>query len=161
MRDLIRKVLKEYINPVLVYEIKIGNKLLNERDEFVRVLDIDGEETVLFKNTHSQENIGTTGKFARVDPKFVDLAIKTIQYDFVRLAKLVKKKCGTKPNCKIIVIDKPNGFDYQCWLVTKRNGNLGVVINTSIYHPSRLLNRDNAPTIVVEMDGDIVLRNFN
>jgi hypothetical protein len=160
MRDLIKKVLKEFIQPILVYEIKIGNKLLNERDEFIRVLDKNGIETVLFKNTHSQENIGTFSKFARVDPKYIDISIKTIQDDFVKLAKRVKSGCSNNKGCKIIVIDKPNGFDYQCWLVSKKNGNLGVVINTSIYHPSRLLNRDNSPTIVVEMNGDLILRNF-
>ena len=160
MRDLIKKVLREFIQPILVYEIKIGNKLLNERDEFIRVLDKNGIETVLFKNTHSQENIGTFSKFARVDPKYIDISIKTIQDDFVKLAKRVKSGCDNNEGCKIIVIDKPNGFDYQCWLVSKKNGNLGVVINTSIYHPSRLLNRDNSPTIVVEMNGDLILRNF-
>jgi len=160
MRDLIRKVLREFTEPILVYEIKIGNKLLNERDEFVRVLDKNGMETVLFKNTHSQENIGTFSKFARVDPKYIDMSIKTIEDDFVKLAKRVKNSCGNNKECNIIVIDKPNGFDYHCWLVSKKNGNLGVVINTSIYHPSRLLNRNNSPTIIIEMDDNLTLRNF-
>lgn len=160
MRDLIRKILKEYHHPVLVYEIKLGNELLNERDYFIRVLDTSGIDTVLFKNDHSQDNIGTDSKFSRVDPDLIDIAIKSIQDDLVRLSKIVKKKCGTNPKCKIIVIDKPSGFDYQCWLMTKTNGNLAIIINTSIYHPSRLLNKEKSPTIVVEMNGDLILRYF-
>lgn len=160
MRKLIRKILREYHQPILVYEIKIGNELLNERDYFIRVLDTSDIETVLFKNDHSQENVGIDNKFARVDPKLIDTAIRNIEDDFVRIIKEVKKKCGTNDGCRIVVVDKPSGFDYQCWLVTKKNGNLGVVINTSIYHPSRLLNKEKAPTLIIEMNGDYVFKNF-
>lgn len=159
MRELIKNILKEYVNPILVYEIVLGKNLINERDEFIRVLDKNDKDLVLFKNKHSQINVGDS-TFSRVDPKFIDDSIRTIQSDFIKLVKRVSENCVTNENCKIIVIDKINGFDYQCWIVTKKNGNIGVVINTSIHHPKRLFNSDNGPTIIIETNGQLILKNF-
>jgi hypothetical protein len=159
MRDLIRKTLREYHQPVLVYEIKLGNKLLNERDEFVRVLYRNGDDILLYKNTHSLTGVNTKSNYARVSIEEIDESIRNVETEFIDFIKERIMDCD-KDNCGINVIDFGGGFDYQCWLDKKSNGNIGVIINTSIYHPKKLYNSDKSPTMVISQSGSVKYRYF-
>jgi hypothetical protein len=152
MRDLIRKTLREYHHPVLVYEIVISNSLLEQ--DYVRTL---GDKNIkLLKNTHAQENIGD-GKFSRVDPDMIDDSIKEIQDELIFLSKKIVDNCSGKL-CSIVVVDNPNGFDYHVWLMKNKKNNINVIINTSIHHPNHLFNNHKAPMLIVQMDGSIDTR---
>jgi hypothetical protein len=159
MRDLIRKVLREFHQPILVYEIKLGNKLLNERDEFVRVLHRNGDDILLYKNTHSLTGVDTKSNYARVSIEEINESIRNVESEFIEFIKERVLDCGSK-SCGINFIDFGGGFDYQCWLDKRPNGNIRVIINTSIYHPKKLFNSDNSPTMVISQSGSISYRYF-
>ena len=144
MRDLIRKTLREFNNPILVYEIVVSKNLLEQ--DYVRSLDDKNVE--LFKNSHSQENIGNN-KFSRVDPDLIDDSIMEIQDELIILSKKIVDNCSGKL-CSIVVVDHPNGFDYQVWLRKNKKNNINIIINTSIYHK--------VPMLVIKMDGNIGTR---
>lgn len=157
MRKLIQQILKEYTNPVLVYEIVISQTLLE--DDFMRYLEKSDKNVILFKNEHSEETVGIPSKFARVDPKIIDDSIKDIQNDIIELSKKVIENCKGK-KCSIMVIDYMGGFDYHMWLRKNKAGNIMVIINTSIYHPKHLFNSENSPTIIVDKYGNISYTNL-
>ena len=148
MRDLIRKTLREYYHPVLIYEIVISNSLLEQ--DYVRTLD---KNIKLLKNTHSQESIGNS-KFSRVDPEMIDDSIMEIQDELIILSKKIVDNCSGKL-CSIVVVDNPNGFDYHVWLIKNKKNNINVIINTSIHHPNHLFNSLKAPMLIVKMDGSL------
>jgi hypothetical protein len=148
MRDLIRKTLREYHHPILVYEIVISNSLLEQ--DYVRNLD---KNIKLLKNTHSQESVGNS-KFSRVDPDMIDDSINEIQDELIMLSKKIIDNCSGK-FCSIVVVDNPNGFDYHVWLAKNNKNNINVIINTSIHHPKHLFNSNKAPMLIVQMDGTI------
>lgn len=152
MRDLIRKTLREFNNPILVYEIVVSKNLLEQ--DYVRSLDDKNVE--LFKNSHSQENIGNN-KFSRVDPDLIDDSIMEIQDELIILSKKIVDNCSGKL-CSIVVVDHPNGFDYQVWLRKNKKNNINIIINTSIYHPNHLFNSLKVPMLVIKMDGNIGTR---
>lgn len=147
MRDLIKKVLKEYINPVLVYEIVVNTNLLEQ--DFIRSLV--PKEIRLLKNYHSQEGVGFS-KFSRVEPEDIDNSISDIEDEIIFWSKKIANNCSGK-NCSIIVVDKPNGFDYHVWLRKKKNENIDIIINTSIHHPNHLFNPTKSPMLIINMDG--------
>ena len=149
MKDLIRKILNEYITPILAYEIVISKNLLEQ--DYVRTL---GDKNIkLLKNTHSQENIGNN-KFSRVDPEMIDDSIMEIQDELIILSKKIVDNCFGKL-CSIVVVDNPNGFDYHVWLSKNKKNNINVIINTSIHHPNHLFNSLKAPMLIVKMDGSL------
>ena len=152
MRDLIRKTLREFNNPILVYEIVVSKNLLEQ--DYVRSLDDKNVE--LFKNSHSQENIGNN-KFSRVDPDLIDDSIMEIQDELIILSKKIVDNCSGKL-CSIVVVDHPNGFDYQVWLRKNKKNNINIIINTSIYHPNHLFNSLKVHMLVIKMDGNIGTR---
>ena len=152
MRDLIRKTLREFNNPILVYEIVVSKNLLEQ--DYVRSLDDKNVE--LFKNSHSQENIGNN-KFSRVDPDLIYDSIMEIQDELIILSKKIVDNCSGKL-CSIVVVDHPNGFDYQVWLRKNKKNNINIIINTSIYHPNHLFNSLKVPMLVIKMDGNIGTR---
>ena len=94
MRDLIKKVLKEYINPVLVYEIVVNTNLLEQ--DFIRSLV--PKEIRLLKNYHSQEGVGFS-KFSRVEPEDIDNSISDIEDEII----FWSKKSQTTAVVKIVV----------------------------------------------------------
>jgi len=159
MRNLIKKVLREFHQPVLVYEIKIGNKVLNERDEFIRVLHRNGEDILLYKNTHSTVGLGLKSNYSRVSIEEIDESIRNVESEFIEFIKERVLNCNSD-SCAIIVIDFEGGFDYQCWLDKRPNGNIRVIINTSIYHPKKIFNSDKTPTMVVSRSGSVSYRYF-
>jgi hypothetical protein len=152
MRNLIKKVLREFNQPVLVYEIVL-KKSLQEQD-FIR--QIGNTNVSLFKNKHSQRNIGTSS-FSRVDPKFIESSVYENENDIVDLAKHIITYCEGK-GCSIIVVDEPNGFDYHVWLEETLLGNIRMIINTSIYHPKHIYNSEKNPMLIITMRGDIKTR---
>jgi len=155
MRDLIRKVLKEYTNPVLVYEIKIKHNL-QEAEYFMRFIKKDPPEIVLMKNDHSMDSVGES-KFSRVDPDLINNSIMEFEDEIVSAVKRVLKICN-KDECAMIVRDKVNGFDYHMWLDKKTSESIYMTINTSIYHPSKLANKKKAPVFIIYQDGSVNLK---
>ena len=95
MRDLIRKTLREYHHPVLVYEIKLSQNL-QEADTFIRFIKKETPEIVLMKNDHSQDSIGDSG-FSRVDPDYINDSIQEIEPDIVSSAKKIVDTCFGNP----------------------------------------------------------------
>jgi hypothetical protein len=149
MRELIRKILNEYHTPLLMYEIIISKNLLEQ--DYVRSL---GDKNIkLFKNFHSQQNVGD-GKFSRVDPETINDSIMEIQDELIILSKKIVNNCSGKL-CSIVVVDNPNGFDYHVWLKKNNKNNISVIINTSIYHPNHLFNSLKAPMLIVNLDGSV------
>jgi|LakMenE01Jun11ns_1017448.scaffolds.fasta_scaffold9918883_2 hypothetical protein len=149
MKDIIKKVLREFKHPILVYEIVISTNLLEQ--DYIRTL---GDKKIkLLKNTHSQENIGI-GKFSRVDPNIIDDSIRDIENELIVLSKKIVNNCFGKL-CSIVVVDKPNGIDYHIWLIKTKKDNINLIINTSIHHPEHLYNSLKSPMLIIQMDGSI------
>ena len=161
MRELIRQILREYTEPkpVLVYEI-VTSDILNEQ-EFIRQLYKNDNSTInLYKNEHSQDSIGTSSSFQRVDPNEINDSIVELQSTIIKAAKRIMEVCRVR--CSINVIDNIAGIDYHMWLNKPRNSNnIKVIINTSIQHPHHLKFRVNeSPTIIVDNYGDVSTRNI-
>jgi len=153
MRNLIKKILEEYHNPVLVYEISFS-KTLNE-NELIRVDKNKDFNLRLLKNYHSEKSIGDTSSLQRVDIESIDSSIKEIQPEFIYFVKKVLKFCEGKDRCGFVVVDDPNGFDYHVWVRKGNDNEVNVVINTSIYHPRHLYNTKKDPVLYIDRFGDI------
>jgi hypothetical protein len=158
MRDLIRKTLREYHHPVLVYEIKLSQNL-QEGDTFIRFIKKETPEIVLMKNDHSQDSIGDSG-FSRVDPDYINDSIREIEPDIVSSAKKIVDDCTGK-KCGLIVRDDANGFDYHMWLSKKSGDSIYMIINTSIHHPHKLINKEKTPVLLVNSNGSTFLKIFS
>ena len=154
MRDLIRKVLREFTEPILVYEIKLKQNL-QEAEYFVRFIKKDQPEIVLMKNDHSMDGISNSG-FSRVDPDLIDDSIREFEDEIVTAVKKVLKICK-KGECSMIVRDKVNGFDYHMWLDKKTSESIYMTINTSIHHPNKLGNKKRSPVLIIYQDGGVNL----
>jgi len=154
MRDLIKKILKEYHHPVLVYEIKLKQNL-QEAEYFIRFVKKTPPEIVLMKNDHSMDGIGDSG-FSRVDPELIDNSIKEFEDEIINAVEKVLRICK-KGECAMIVRDRINGFDYQMWLDKKTSGSIYITINTSIHHPNKLGNKKKSPVFLIYRDGTVNL----
>ena len=161
MRDLIRKTLREYSHPVLVYELTISSNILDEK--FIRVLGGSSDKMELSTNYHSETAIGAKSKLQRVDIESIDSTISDFEEEFIFFTKEVVKFCDAtkRDNCGFIFIDDPNGFEFHVWLNFNRKDRVEVVINTSIYHPYHLPNRRNDPVLLVDRSGEIYLPKLN
>jgi hypothetical protein len=161
VRELIKNILKEYIEPkpILVCEIVIDNNL-NEQ-EFIRQLEKNNNNIInLYKNAHSMDSVGSSSSFQRVDPDEIIDSIMGIENTIIKSAKKILESCITR--CSINVIDNSIGIDYHMWLNKKTNSNnIQITINTSIHHPNHLKFRSNtSPTIVIDKFGDVFTRNI-
>ena len=130
MRDLIRKTLREYYQPVLVYELTISSNILDE--SFIRILGDESDKTDLLTNYHSEEAIGNRSKLQRVDINSIDRTINDFEEEFIYFAKDVISSCNEtkRDKCGFIFIDTPNGFEFHVWLNFKSSNKIEVVINT-------------------------------
>jgi hypothetical protein len=161
VKELIRKILKEYTkpNPILVYEIVI-NDSLNEQ-EFIKQLHRNEDNVInLYKNSHSMDSVGSFSNFQRADPDEIVNSIMDIENVIIKSAKKIIKDCISR--CSINVIDNVIGIDYHMWLNKKmKSNNIQIIINTSIHHPNHLKFRSNiSPTIIIDKFGDVFTRNI-
>ena len=159
MKELIRRILREYTEPkpILVYEIVV-NDILSEQ-EFIRQIYRNNDNLInLYKNPHSQESVGNKTSFQRVDPDEINDSMMDIEPAIISSAKRIMETCTTR--CSINVIDNIAGIDYHMWL-NGTNNRIKIIINTSIRHPNHLKFRVNeSPTIIVDRYGDISTRNI-
>jgi hypothetical protein len=159
MKELIRQILREYTEPkpILIYEIVVNN-ILGEQD-FIRRLH-RGENSLinLYKNPHSQESVGSSSSFQRVDSDEINNSIMDIESTIIQSARRIMQECVVR--CSINVIDNVAGIDYHMWLNGTHN-RIKIIINTSIQHPNHLKFRVNeSPTIIVDRYGDVFTRNI-
>lgn len=157
MRDLIRKVLKDYINPVLVFEIKIKQNL-QEAEYFIRFIKKDTPEIVLMKNDHSMDSIGES-KFSRVDPDLIVDSINEFEREIVEASKEIVN-IYEKNQSGLVVRDSLNGFDYHMWLKKRGGDSIYMIINTSIHHPEKLVNKEMTPVLTINSKGETYLKLF-
>jgi hypothetical protein len=159
MKDLIKQILIEYVEPViLIYEIVVSN-LVNEQD-FMRQLHKSDDSLInLYKNSHSMDSVGTSSSFQRVDPDEINDSIIELQSTIIRASKKIMETCNSR--CSINVIDDVAGIDYHMWLNLTKNNTIKVIINTSIGHPNHLFfNKKISPTILVDRQGNISTKNI-
>jgi hypothetical protein len=163
VKELIRKILKEYTEPkpILVYEIVI-NGSLNEGGKltFIRKLrKLPPPEVILFKNKHSQLAIGSFG-IQRIDPDEIDKSLRepNVTETIISSAERILKQCDM--NCSLNVVDYSVGFDYHMWLNQTETGNVQLIINTSISHPKHLFHSKSSPLVIIYQDGEISTKNI-
>ena len=159
MKELIRQILKEYTEPkpILIYEIVVNN-ILGEQDFIRRLHRSENSLINLYKNNHSQESIGSSSSFQRVDPDEINDSIMDIESTIIQSARRIMQECVVR--CSINVIDNVAGIDYHMWLNGTHN-RIKIIINTSIQHPNHLNFRVNeSPTIIVDRYGDVFTRNM-
>jgi hypothetical protein len=159
MKELIRQILREYTEPkpILIYEIVVNN-ILGEQDFIRRLHRSENSLINLYKNPHSQESVGSSSSFQRVDPDEINDSIMDIESTIIESARRIMQECVVR--CSINVIDNVAGIDYHMWLNGTHN-RIKIIINTSIQHPNHLKFRVNeSPTIIVDRYGDVFTRNM-
>jgi hypothetical protein len=159
MKELIRQILREYTEPkpILIYEIVVNN-ILGEQDFIRRLHKSENSLINLYKNSHSQESVGSSSSFQRVDPDEINDSIMDIESTIIQSARRIMQECVVR--CSINVIDNVAGIDYHMWLNGTHN-RIKIIINTSIQHPNHLKFRVNeSPTIIVDRYGDVFTRNM-
>jgi|694.fasta_scaffold58455_7 hypothetical protein len=159
MKELIRQILREYTEPkpILIYEIVVNN-ILGEQDFIRRLHRSENSLINLYKNPHSQESVGSSSSFQRVDPDEINDSIMDIESTIIQSARRIMQECVVR--CSINVIDNVAGIDYHMWLNGTHN-RIKIIINTSIQHPNHLKFRVNeSPTIIVDRYGDVFTRNM-
>jgi hypothetical protein len=159
MKELIRQILREYTEPkpILIYEIVVNN-ILGEQDFIRRLHRSENSLINLYKNPHSQESVGSSSSFQRVDPDEINDSIMDIESTIIQSARRIMQECVVR--CSINVIDNVAGIDYHMWLNGTHN-RIKIIINTSIQHPNHLKFRVNeSPTIIVDRYGDVFTRNI-
>ena len=159
MKELIRQILREYTEPkpILIYEIVVNN-ILGEQDFIRRLHRSENSLINLYKNPHSQESVGYSSSFQRVDPDEINDSIMDIESTIIESARRIMQECVVR--CSINVIDNVAGIDYHMWLNGTHN-RIKIIINTSIQHPKHLNFRVNeSPTIIVDRYGDVFTRNM-
>jgi hypothetical protein len=159
MKELIRQILREYTEPkpILIYEIVVNN-ILGEQDFIRRLHKSENSLINLYKNPHSQESVGSSSSFQRVDPDEINDSIMDIESTIIQSARRIMQECVVR--CSINVIDNVSGIDYHMWLNGTHN-RIKIIINTSIQHPNHLKFRVNeSPTIIVDRYGDVFTRNM-
>jgi hypothetical protein len=159
MKELIRQILREYTEPkpILIYEIVVNN-ILGEQDFIRRLHRSENSLINLYKNPHSQDSVGSSSSFQRVDPDEINDSIMDIESTIIESARRIMQECVAR--CSINVIDNVAGIDYHMWLNGTHN-RIKIIINTSIQHPNHLKFRVNeSPTIIVDRYGDVFTRNI-
>jgi hypothetical protein len=159
MKELIRQILREFTEPkpILIYEIVVNN-ILGEQDFIRRLHRSENSLINLYKNPHSQESVGSSSSFQRVDPDEINDSIMDIESTIIQSARRIMQECVVR--CSINVIDNVAGIDYHMWLNGTHN-RIKIIINTSIQHPNHLKFRVNeSPTIIVDRYGDVFTRNM-
>jgi hypothetical protein len=155
MRELIRKILRESRQSILVYELTLSSNILDER--FIRVLGDKSDNMRLLTNYHSETAIGKNSNLQRVDIESIDDTIRDFESEFITFAKKVVQSCKISNNrsCGFLMVDELNGFEFHVWLNYNRINVIEVVINTSIYHPKHLPNRRNDPVLFINKKGNV------
>ena len=159
MKELIRQILREYTEPkpILIYEIVVNN-ILGEQDFIRRLHRSENSLINLYKNPHSQDSVGSSSSFQRVNPDEINDSIMDIESIIIQSARRIMQECVVR--CSINVIDNVAGIDYHMWLNGTHN-RIKIIINTSIQHPNHLKFRVNeSPTIIVDRYGDVFTRNI-
>lgn len=155
MRELIRKILRESHQSILVYELTLSSNILDER--FIRVLGDKSDNIRLLTNYHSETAIGKNSNLQRVDIESIDNTIRDFESEFINFTKKVVQSCRISNNrsCGFILVDELNKFEFHVWLNYNRVNVIQVVINTSIYHPRHLPNRNNDPVMFISKNGNV------
>jgi len=119
-----------------------------------------GQSVNLIYNKHSQDNQGKL-EFQRIFNDEVVYSLEEIKDIVFRQANKILDKCNPNPKlkeCGLIIRDNIDGFDYHFWLDRKKNGNLILILNTSIRHPGKLFNKTNHNVIIVDPSGEIRIK---
>jgi len=161
MKDLIRQILREYIEPTLTFKIVLNNSLSEQKEHIKKLIVPTEKEIELYKNRHSQElGKNNVSSLNRVDPDDIIDSIDNIKNAIIKSTNKIVDNCNKSDCGSLNVIDNSTtGFDYHMY-INKIKGETHLIINTSIYHP-KFLKRDlSSPLIIVDIYGEPYIKNL-
>ena len=158
MLDLIKKIIREYVEPQLIIRIDLQKNLLESRRYLGKLNNQYNSDIILYNNQHSELGAGGKSSFSRVDTDRIIDSINEYSDYIIDLATKILKNC--KNNCSIVVVDYSMGFDYHMWVDQDIKGQIILTINTSIGHNKHLFNTKNSPKIVIDRFGNVKYTNL-